>query len=97
MRDNRLETWNSFPPLHLVRVPGVTMKSILEGIWRTDFCRLVRKPIPAFRALQELTVDHLGGSLCTDCGRTRNLGAVSVIGVDSAFRILVYRCCMRVG
>lgn len=97
MRDNRLETWNSLPHLHLVRVPGVAMKRILEGKWRTDFCRLIRKPIPAFRASWELTIDHLRSSLCVDCGRTRNLDGVSVIGVDSAFRILVYRCCMRVG
>lgn len=64
------------------------MKSILEGKWRIDLCRLIRKPVPAFRALWELTADHLGSSLCMDCGRTRNLGDVSVIGVDSAFRIL---------
>lgn len=48
------------PALHLVRVPGVAMKSILEGKWRTDFCRLIRKPILAFRAWWEMTVDHLG-------------------------------------
>lgn len=99
MRDNRHETWNSLPPLHLVRVQRVllAMKSVLEGKWRTDLCRLIRKPILAFRALCELTADKLWSSLCVDCGRTKNLGDVSVIGVDYAFTILVYRCCMRVG
>lgn len=96
MRDNRHGTWNSLPPVHLARVSDVAMKSILEGKWRTHFCRLIRKPIPAFRALWELTADHLGSSLCMACGRTRTLGDVSVIDVDSAFRILVYRWCMRV-
>lgn len=56
----------SLPPLHLVRIPGVAMTSILEGKWRTDFCRLIRKPVPAFRALWELTADHLWSSLCMD-------------------------------